>query len=163
MDRKAFYRRLYALLDGAQPLAFDCGRLCGAACCSPRLPGMYLFPGEEALFTGLPGFTISGEELPGYGPVRLLSCEGICYRGHRPVSCRIFPLAPGFSGDAVRARLDPRGASICPLCSGPVSALYGAFAKAVEAAFAKLLAEPETAAFLRALSTAVDEYGKPFR
>lgn len=44
------------------PLRFDCGRLCGAACCAPDEEGdggMLLFPGEEALYEPLPeGFEI---------------------------------------------------------------------------------------------------------
>lgn len=164
MDSNAFYRKIYDLIDASSPLGFDCGRLCGAACCrvSPELPGMYLFPGEEALLGGQPGFYISDAELPGYGGVRLLSCSGSCPRGLRPFSCRVFPLAPKVAGDAAKARLDPRGRPICPLCNQPLSALSGGFVKAAEAAFAELLAEPETAGFLRALSDSIDEYGKPF-
>jgi hypothetical protein len=161
MDCKAFYQELYRLLGGAQPLGFDCGRLCGAACCSPKLPGMYLFPGEEALFTGLPGFVLSQTEMPGYGPVWLLSCTGTCNRELRPLSCRIFPLAPKVSGSAVRARLDPRGRPVCPLCVQPVSALSARFVTTAETAFAMLLAAPETAGFLSALSARIDEYEQP--
>jgi hypothetical protein len=160
MNHKA--QNLYTLLLSAQPLAFDCGRLCGAACCSPDLPGMYLFPGEEALFARLPGFTVTGAELPGYGSVRLLSCAGTCDRGLRPFSCRIFPLAPKVSGNTVHARPDPRGRAVCPLCNQPITALSAGFVQAVETAFTELLREPGTAAFLRALSNIVDEYEKPF-
>jgi hypothetical protein len=163
LDSIAFYQKLYQMLDDATPLAFDCGRLCGAACCrvSPELPGMYLFPGEEAILASQRGFTLSDAELPGYGRVRLLSCDGTCNRAYRPLSCRVFPLAPKVSGDAVKARLDPRGRPVCPFCTQPVSALSARFVKSVEAVFAELLAEPGPSRFLRALSVWIDEYGKP--
>jgi hypothetical protein len=161
MDSVAFYQKLYSLFDEANPLAFDCGKLCNSACCSPELPGMYLFPGEEALFAGKPGFTLTDAELPGWGNVKLLSCSGRCNRGLRPLSCRIFPLAPKVEGDAVRVRPDPRGKAVCPLCNQPLSALCGGFMKAAQEAFTALLAEPETADFLRALSNIVDEYANP--
>jgi len=164
LEPNAFYQKLYGILDKASPLNFDCGRLCGAACCqvSPELPGMYLFPGEELLLRGQPGFTLSAAMLPGYGSARLLSCAGTCDRGLRPLSCRIFPLAPKVAGGIVRARPDPRGRPVCPLCRQPVSALSGGFVKAVEAVFLALIEEPEMAGFLMALSNTIDEYGKPF-
>ena len=49
------YRYLYRLLDLETPLkARDCGKLCNGACCeeSDEGEGMYLFPGEEKLFSG---------------------------------------------------------------------------------------------------------------
>jgi hypothetical protein len=160
MNPELFYSKLYDILN-ITPLAFDCGRLCGAACCAPELPGMYLFPGEETLFRGRAGFAAAEAGLPGYGPVKLLSCEGTCDRGLRPLSCRIFPLAPKVAGSIARARLDPRGKAMCPLCNQPLSALSSGFVKAAEAAFTALLAETETEGFLRALSNHIDEYGKP--
>jgi hypothetical protein len=162
MKTISFYTELYRLLENTTPLRFDCGRLCGAACCrvSPELPGMYLFPGEEELLRGAPGFALSDAELPGWRSVRLLSCAGTCDRDFRPLSCRIFPLAPKVTGDAVHAQLDPRGKAVCPLCLGPESALTSEFVKAVEAVFAELLAEPETAGFLRAVALEADRYGE---
>jgi hypothetical protein len=164
MEPDAFYKKLYRMLDKASPLNFDCGRLCGAACCmvSPELPGMYLFPGEEALLRGQPGYALSDTLLHGYGRARLLSCAGTCDRGLRPLSCRIFPLAPIVIGNTAKARPDPRGRPVCPLCRQPVAALSGGFVKTVEAVFTALLQEPETAGFLLALSDVLDEYGKPF-
>ena len=158
-----FYRSIYRLLEHETPLRFDCGRLCDAACCqdSPDLPGMYLFPGEEALFGGLEGFSVSDADLPGYGPVRLLCCEGMCERAQRPLSCRIFPLAPAVSLETMQTRPDPRGKPICPLCRQEASALSGGFTAAVGRAFAALWAEPQCRRFLLALSRHLDEFGQP--
>lgn len=163
MNNIEFYKSLHRLLETTTPVGFDCGRLCGAACCqlSPELPGMYLFPGEEALFENLPGFTISGTQLPGYGAVRLLSCEGTCDRALRPLSCRIFPLSPKIKEGKAAARLDPRGRPVCPLCHKGMSALSFGFVIAVEAVLAKLMDEPSTSGFISALSRHVDEYEKP--
>ena len=57
--KKRTYRAIYRLLDRVSPVTYDCGQLCGAACCTcaedepdddPQL-GIYLYPGEEKLFT----------------------------------------------------------------------------------------------------------------
>lgn len=161
--QKVFYRKLYQLLERETPLKFDCGRLCGAACCqtSPELPGTYLSPGEEAMFDGLDGFTMTDAELPGYGTVRLLSCEGSCDRAVRPLSCRVFPLAPAVSPEGVGIRLDPRGRAACPLCRQSAGALSGSFAAAVRQVFASLWDELECRRFLAALSHHLDEFGQP--
>lgn len=164
MDAVKFYQNLYQTIGNATPLGFDCGRLCGKACCvvSPDLPGMYLFPGEEALYAGIEGFTLSDAALPGYGKVLLLSCDGRCSRDARPLECRVFPFAPKVCAGEVSARIDPRGRPVCPLCHQPASALSAGFAKAADDVFRSLLTEPETAAFLHALSLAIDEYERPF-
>lgn len=157
---KGMYLSLYCLLEKETPLRFDCGRLCGAACCqvTGELPGMYLFPGEEVMFTGKEGFTLSEAQLPGFGPVRLLSCEGRCERAARPLSCRIFPLAPRVEQGRIAARPDPRGRVVCPLCRGSSGALSSSFTDAVEQAFARLWEDPETHGFIEALSRHLDEF-----
>ncbi len=157
------YRELYRLLETETPLRFDCGRLCRAACCqvSPELPGMFLFPGEEALFESLTGFTLSVAELPGYGGVRLLSCEGACDRLQQPLSCRVFPLAPLVRGESVSIRLDPRGRAVCPLCLQSESGLSLGFRAAVTEAFCLLWKTKAGKAFLAALSAHLDDFSKP--
>lgn len=52
LDKRA-YTKIYQLLDRATPLKEDCGKLCQKACCHQENQelGMYLLPGEEALFT----------------------------------------------------------------------------------------------------------------
>lgn len=163
MDDIGFYCELYQQLEHVTPLRFDCGRLCGGACCrsDPEQPGMYLFPGEEAMFSGKAGFTVTGAVLPGYGPVPLLACEGACTRSERPLSCRVFPLAPALASDKLSLRPDPRGRRACPLCRGGVEALSGEFVSAVRAVFAALSENSRTAAFLRALAAHLNEFGRP--
>lgn len=163
MEYIKFYEQHHRTLDKLTPLRFDCGRLCGKACCRvvPELPGMYLFPGEEALFEGIPGFTIASVELPGFGPVGLLSCDGDCTRSARPLACRVFPLAPKEENGRSSVRIDPRGRSVCPLCMDAVQALSADFVKAVEDVFATLLADLHTAGFVFALSRHLDEFEKP--
>ena len=157
------YRQLYQLLDQVTPLRFDCGRLCDAACCqvSPELPGMFLFPGEESMFTDLAGFIISDAELPGFGPVRLLSCEGTCDRANRPLACRVFPLAPAILPDGVGVRPDPRGRAACPLCRQSAGSLSQEFTAAVRHVFRALWAEPECRRFLSALTDVLAEFDRP--
>ncbi len=157
---KDFYHELYRLLETETPLKFNCGRLCGAACCqvSPELPGMYLFPGEEALFEGLAGFTGSEGHLPGYGAVRLLSCEGHCDRVLRPLSCRVFPLAPQRDNNTVTIRMDPRGRAVCPLCMQGTSSLSSGFVTAVGRVFCAILDYPESKLFLLSLSDHLEAF-----
>lgn len=163
MDDTEFYRALYRQLEHVTPLRFDCGRLCGGACCrsDPEQPGMYLFPGEEAMFAGKTGYTVTDAVLPGYGKAPLLACEGACKRSERPLACRVFPLAPAFASDSLSLRLDPRGRRACPLCRGGVGALSGEFSSAARAVFASLAEDDRTAAFLRALAAHLDEFSKP--
>lgn len=160
---ESFYKQLYARIGALTPLKSDCGRLCGGACCAidDELPGMYLFPGEEALYAGRPGFTIRRATLTGYGPVALLDCGGACDRTLRPLSCRVFPLAPRVMGDAVQVRLDPRGRAVCPLSRGSRGALHSVFVAAVQQVFEELLQNPDTAPFVRALSREIDEFAQP--
>jgi hypothetical protein len=164
MDAVKFYKMLYKFVGAASPLTFDCGRLCGKACCqvTPDLPGMYLLPGEEALYHGKDGFTMSNAILPGFGNVNLLSCDGHCDRDARPLECRIFPLSPKIVNGELSLRMDPRGRPVCPLCHEGLAALSTGFVGVVNGVFAALMAEPDTAAFLNALSEALDEYERPF-
>ncbi len=157
------YRELYRLLDTETPLRFDCGRLCDAACCqlSPDLPGMYLFPGEEALFAGLSGFTVSQGHLPGFGEVPVLSCQGHCDREQRPLSCRVFPLAPLVCGGSVSVRMDPRGRAVCPLCLQEAGSLSSGFRTAVCQVFGQLWQTAEGKRFLTAISEQLEAFDEP--
>lgn len=101
----ADYAYLYMLTREAVPLDFDCGQLCGRACCQPGKKenlGVYLFPGEEIMFSGNEDwcrwelhnprhyrFPASWRE-----PVHFLLCRRQCEREKRPLACRFYPLAP---------------------------------------------------------------------
>lgn len=105
----------YVWLQELTPLSADCGDVCGGACCrdTEENKGMLLFPGEREFLAGRwPEMvfrkTATGDEL--------LICDGACDRRMRPLSCRIFPLFPMLGADGrVRAELDPRAFSLCPL------------------------------------------------
>ena len=50
--RARTYRAIYRLLDRVSPVPFDCGMICGAACCTAigeEDMGIYLLPGEEKI------------------------------------------------------------------------------------------------------------------
>lgn len=160
MTPKDFYQQLYSPFDTLTPLRFDCGRLCGGACCQagPELPGMYLFPGEQELFEGKEGFQIKEATLPGYGPVPLLVCSGQCDRAMRPLACRVFPLAPKLMDGKLTVRADPRGRAVCPLARDGAAGMTQAFKSAALDAFAALLERPQTNNFMKALLVYLDEF-----
>ncbi len=99
------YKYLYQITENVTPLDKDCGELCGSVCCRPhgkKTLGMYLFPGEEVMFKGneqwleyerhdpkLYDFPDNWEY-----PVFFVKCTPPCPRKDRPLSCRLFPLAP---------------------------------------------------------------------
>ena len=93
---------------------FDCGKLCGAVCCtcnnsqgenlSDLDMGIYLYPGEEKVHPRKSTwFTWSVEDADEYdypdswhGKVYYIKCNTPphCPRERRPFQCRTFPLAP---------------------------------------------------------------------
>ena len=148
------------------PLARDCGRLCGAACCradEQGRGGMLLFPGEEALYRQrMPeGFAITRDDgvLPGG---RLLTCSGLCRREDRPLACRLFPLAVFLDGAGEpEISLDPRAWPLCPLMPSGMAGLSAGFVEAARDA-ARMLAElPEIRAFLAAQSAFLRRLQQP--
>jgi len=147
------------ILEAVTPLKGDCGRACGGACCQPDEDGqggMLLFPGEEALYAELPeGFSIREDDavLPG---AKLLTCDGFCERGNRPLSCRLFPMLPTGTG----ARMDRRAWAVCPLMESGKRGLNPAFVEAVKDAGAVLYACPEHAKFLDAIHAYNEELKK---
>ncbi len=151
-----------ALLDTLTPLRQDCGALCGAACCQPDAEadsGMYLFPGEAALYATADWARVLPTRWVVDGaPVPLLVCEGRCPRDQRPLSCRLFPLAPRIQNGVLTLRMDPRARPVCPLCSSGMRGLSPAFVAAAESALTALFAAPEHRAFLAALDALLRQY-----
>ena len=141
------------LLADVTPLNFDCGRICGGACCQPDEDGqggMLLFPGEEALYRLLPdGFRLEQTNTP-LPRSTLLICDGVCDRKDRPLSCRLFPLLPTVSG----VRMDRRGWAVCPLIDSGVHGLRPEFVDAVKEAGRILYDCPEVAFFLNVIHSA---------
>lgn len=102
------YKEIYAVLDEG-PVAYDCGSLCGSACCSDLSfcgedPYIYLLPGEKEYLDDA-GSSIHikrqnrrEHDLPAsWGEyVYIACCPGNvnCERAVRPIQCRTFPLYP---------------------------------------------------------------------
>lgn len=146
------------------PLRFDCGRLCGAACCQGNEAGrgMLLYPGEAAVQSFPASWRRERVTLPGYGPAPLICCNGSCDRAGRPLACRVFPLGPRLREDgSFGVRMNARGRPVCPLCHRPVSCLDRAFTQAVAGVFGDLAGHPEGRRFLTALSRHIDRFEDP--
>ncbi|MEW6523477.1 MAG: hypothetical protein AB1445_07885 [Bacillota bacterium] len=148
------YAVAYRWFDLATPLPFDCGTLCGKMCCSEWQPGvgMYLYPGEEAMFTQDEDWlvweehdTAEFEFCPEWsGKVTFIMCQRPCPRHRRPVECRTFPLAPHLTAaGALEMVLDPDGLHLCPLIrGGELEVLDPAFVTNAHRAWEVLLQDP---------------------
>ncbi|MCR4755954.1 MAG: hypothetical protein K5868_10615 [Lachnospiraceae bacterium] len=108
------YREIYRILDSSAPAVYDCGTLCGAACCNGASFAneesyIYLLPGEmdylESVGCELKAVKEkhSDHNLPkSWGEyVYVAHCPGKneCKREVRPIQCRTFPLQPYISPD----------------------------------------------------------------
>ncbi len=148
------YSHLYTLTANVTPLEDDCGLLCGSICCRPDLKnslGVYLFPGEEALFDQDQGwFSRECHDPAEYDfpenwtdPVHFIKCCAPCPREARPLACRFFPLAPHLLSDGTllliheTARLPYK----CPLITRQLP-LRGDFTDTVALAWRELLKDP---------------------
>lgn len=118
-QKTCLINKAYELLCDVTPKKYDCGVLCGAACCRENKShgdgdyGMLLLPGEE-VFYGSPDFYIKNTENG-----TLVTCSSFCKRQLRPFACRIFPFYPEIRkstfGYSVRILPDPRAFSVCPI------------------------------------------------
>lgn len=163
------YKSIYTYFADTTPLKFDCGTLCNKSCCScdeneiDDETGMYLFPGEEALFYNNPDFKIiTSEFVYGNKNADIVVCKGICKREMRPLSCRIFPLVPYYRHESgLKIIRDPRAYSICPLSSKRAyEYLNPKFVKKTESVFHLLTQFHEIRIFLDALSDILDDFLK---
>ncbi len=105
------YLAIYRLLNYITPLNYDCGRLCGAACCLSDAEDMviYLLPGEESVFTGKEDWLEWDYDLAEdydfpdswFGKIWYVRCKTapVCNREFRPLQCRFFPLTPHLCED----------------------------------------------------------------
>lgn len=148
--------RAYKMIGNTTPIPADCGALCDAACCKgDEDTGMLLFPGEAARLANVPGFRVRRISYMD-GKAWLLTCRGTCVRRLRPLSCRIFPLAPHVTLDGgVLALPDPRARRMCPLADG--AHLDEMFRRRVERALKLLATEPRMLRFIQMLSDEIDE------
>lgn len=149
------YNKVYAILGPLTPIPTDCGKLCGARCCEgDNDEGMILFPHEEELLKNK-AFRIERREMRGY-PISFAICEGPCQRIYRPLSCRIFPLAPMLHGDMLSIIPDPRAKTMCPLLLADV--ITDKFRATVFDAFTQLMQDKEVKAMLHAYSAMLQEF-----
>lgn len=139
------------MLEAVFPMAWDCGRTCGAACCQPDEDGqggVYLFPGEEALCGG--DWADIVDARMGEREVRMLVCEGECEREKRPLGCMIFPLTPVVdAAGQVDVRFDCRARAMCPLLRDGLGGLNREFVETVRRALLLIASDREGLAFLR--------------
>ena len=152
------WKAVYRLLDMVSTREFDCGTLCGSACCmcqeeSSEEMGIYLFPGEHRLLLesgidtdwlewetqdpGELGFPDSWTE-----PVYFVKCKTppVCPRKWRPLQCRTFPLMPVFGDNGVLEMIwnDDELPYVCPLIAENAP-LHDAFYKATYTVWTHLL------------------------
>lgn len=143
--------RAYTEIGERTPLATDCGKLCGAACCAPDEDGqggVFLFPGEQKLLEGISWGVIEPRRPGWIAPV--LQCSAPCARERRPLGCRIFPLTPVIGKDGNwTVRMDVRARPMCPLCASGIRGLDVEFVRAVRRALRIIAETPEGDAFLR--------------
>jgi hypothetical protein len=164
MDKKHLYSISYRRLQDSTPLRLDCGTLCNKACCEgDENTGMYLFPGEEIMYQANPDFlTIKPAHIDSCEdrPVLLGVCSGVCDRNFRPLSCRIFPLAPYINDkDTLTLKFDPRAKNLCPICfDSNLKRLDQLFVKNVREVFRMLIEDKEVKAFVLQLSRMLDAY-----
>lgn len=158
------YSYLYSKLNLRTPLKADCGELCSNACCkddeSGEECGMYLFPGEEVMFSHNDNFKIEESDFS-YGSnfAKIIFCNSFCKRKERPLSCRIFPLVPYVDENwNLKVIIDKRGRGLCPLCNVTLSEFNHSFVRGVRHIGEELLKEKDTAEFLYALSRLIDEW-----
>ena len=110
--RKRTYQAIYRLLDRVSPVPFDCGTICGAACCLAQDDeelGIYLLPGEDKIHDKHADWlTWTSQRTDEYdfpeswhGVVHFVKCKTPphCPRECRPIQCRTFPLAPHLTED----------------------------------------------------------------
>lgn len=157
---KDIYTYCYRLLEDVTPLPVDCGALCEAACCQSsgdEEMGMYLFPGEEVMYSKCPpNFRIEPSHFvyDDEHALQILFCEPPCDRKMRPLSCRIFPLFPYISPTGeLNVISDPRSKGVCPLSQAlSVDELDPRFVKRVTKVFRLLSKIPAVQNAMTALS-----------
>ncbi|MGE5607442.1 MAG: hypothetical protein ACM3YE_17355 [Bacteroidota bacterium] len=157
--------QIYRILERVTPLKSDCGLLCNKACCDggDEDLGMYLFPGEEVLLSGIGYFRITPTDiqLDNGSKVLLANCDGKCDRKFRPLACRIFPLTPYVTyRRTLTLEMDIRAIGTCPLAKGNTLSLQPDFIRAVRQGIRIMSQDSDILSFLEMLSRILDEYAQ---
>ncbi|MBN2878017.1 MAG: hypothetical protein JXN65_00095 [Clostridia bacterium] len=160
MSAEKLIKEALEIMGDASPLNFDCGTLCERACCVGE-GYMMVFPGEINLLKNN-NYMFGSKDLISYGRIQTVTCDGTCNRDYRPLSCRIYPLAPKFIGEELFVRLDVRGRPTCPLCHKSMSSLNPEFIEKVKKALTHLAKDEDLLRFLKAISNHVDMFAVPF-
>lgn len=164
MTKRELYEKVYGMLDDITPLRTDCGELCSRACCasSEDESGMYLFPGEEEMYTDRPSWLRIEKSAFTFGngkPVHIAICNENCQRFLRPLACRIFPLTPYIDRNkSLIIKADSRAVPLCPLArETSTQQLDENFIRTVANAFRILIKDNEIRSFILSLSRLMDE------
>lgn len=169
---KEIWTEVYKLLEDVTPVPFDCGTLCGAACCTCKAQaeadaepgeevedmGMYLLPNEHLMHERpadpaddwLEWAVDMAEDYDfpesWKGPVFFVNCKTppICPRDKRPFQCRTFPLRPILDEDGRLGLITYDGELpySCPLIDSGEVEITGEFYQAVYQAWSILIQDP---------------------
>ena len=157
--KKRTWEAIYRLLDKVSPVDYDCGKLCGAACCtcndssSEDELGIYLYPGEDKIHDKKDSWldwTVENAEdfeFPDSwsGKVYFVKCKTppICPRNKRPFQCRTFPLTPHIDEDGQLELIynDVELPYTCPLIEDQIP-LNDDFVKATYTVWSHLIRDP---------------------
>lgn len=157
--RKRTWRAIYRLLDRVSPVDYDCGKLCGAACCTysgdiaDEDMGIYLYPGEEKIHdknSDWLDWTVEQAEdfeFPDswHGNIYFVRCKTPphCPRNMRPFQCRTYPLTPHIDEYGMLTLIkNPEPLPYtCPLIADDME-LNESFVKATYTVWAHLLRDP---------------------
>ncbi len=164
MTKRELYEKVYTMLDKTTPLLTDCGELCSHACCASteEASGMYLYPGEEEMYSDNPTWIRIEQSSFTYGngkPVSIAICNEHCQRSLRPLACRIFPLTPYMDHNrSLTIKVDSRAVPICPLArESSTHQLEENFINTVANVFRLLIKDNEIKSFILSLSRLMDE------
>lgn len=173
--KKRTWKAIYRLLDRVSPVDYDCGELCGAACCTCAEEdcqdelGIYLYPGEEKIHSKNDKWltwTVENAEdfeFPDSwsGKVYFVKCSTppVCPRNLRPFQCRTYPLTPHLDEDGILTLIynDEELPYSCPLIEDAVP-LNDDFVKATYMVWSHLLRDPLIYDLVEMDSRARDEY-----
>ena len=173
MIKKRTWRAIYRLLDHVSPIDGDCGKLCGAACCtcgdeSAEDLGIYLYPGEDAIHSRKSDWlewTVEDAEDYDFpdswiGIVYFVKCKTPphCPREMRPFQCRTYPLSPYLSPEGVLELVynDEELPYSCPLIEDEIP-LNDDFVKATYTVWKHLILDPHIYDLVEEDSRARDE------
>ena len=171
--RKRTWKAIYRLLDKVSPIGGDCGRLCGAICCTcgdscEEELGIYLYPGEEKIHSRKDDWltwTVENAEdfeFPDSwgGNVYFVKCKTPphCPRTQRPFQCRTYPLSPYLTKDGILELVynDEELPYTCPLIKEEIP-LNDDFVKATYTVWKHLVCDPYIRDLVEEDSRARDE------